>query len=505
MERVDRTSNDRFDLLTTALLASAPILRLALMIGPVGSDDLTYLHAAKQLAGLHSLELHHEVGRLWFLLLVGLPAVIGGSIQIGAITSVFILSLRDVVVTMFVRSRLGPLPASGCAGVLASNGLSATYGGLMLPDPLLSLTMFASAMFVFSAKSETGTARLARICIGGSFAAISYSVKETGILVIAPAIAWIVMSVGDTVREKLRLIIGFVCGFAVFALAEVAVYYLLTGDPLYRMHALAAVHNASIGAAKNLYQFTQHVYWNLRGAIDPWAVSAPVLIIAACVWAYCVIIRTEFIFFVLVGAFVAAYLIFGSSSLVRLIPLPEQDRYFEPVVPFLAVSVAAAASAIAAKRGVRSAGALSVALPMVLAFTSIPSIVANAGDVGFSTLGKNTAIAINAIRRTHPGSPIYLSPTLHFTIEPFVDADVYRDLRVVTGSGVAPNGFFLLRSRNDPASTDPHMHAIQELPISLIIDEDQRKFPHLASRWGAPAQGWLAIVHERLPQPAPAN
>jgi len=173
------------------------------------------------------------------------------------------------------------------------------------------------------------------------------------------------------------------------------------------------------------------------------------------------------------------------------------------VVPFLAISVGAAVGAIATKRGLRLAGALSVALPMVLALASIPSVVANAGDVGFSMLGKNTAIAINAIRRTHPGSPIYVSPTLHFTIEPFVDAETYRDLRIVSGPGALPNGFLLLRSRNDPASQDPDLHAIQDLPISLIIDEDQRKFAHLASRWHAPAQGWLAIVHESLPEPAP--
>lgn len=507
MKKIDiGTANYRFDLLTVAFLALAPILRLALVTGPVGSDDLGYFHAATQLAGLHRLpEVNHEMGRLWFLLLVGLPAVIGGSIRIGAITSVLILSVRDVVVTVFVRRQLGQMPASGCAGVLALNGLSATYGGLMLPDPLLGLAMFASAAYVFNAQGKAATKRFASICIGGAIAAIAYSVKETGILIIPPAVVWIAIAVGDTVQEKVRLIIGFLCAFGAFALIEVMVFYLLTGDPLYRLHSLSVEHNAIMGEAKNLHQFMQHVYWNFRGAIDPWAVSTPVLVTAACVWFYCAITRTRFIFFVLVGAFIAVYLIFGSSSLVRLIPLPEQDRYFEPVVPFLAVTVGAAISAMASKWGVRSATVLSVGTPILLALASIPSVVANAGDIGFSTLGKNTAIALNAISHTHPERPIYVSPTLHRTIEPFVDSAIFSRLRIVPGEGPLPTGFFLLRSRNDPASSDPHLHAIEDLPISLIIDEDQRTFARLASRWNAPAQGWRAIVHENLPSPAPTN
>ena len=99
-----RRKYDFAELATICLLLVAPVIRLALLTGPTGSDDLNYFHFSQQLARLeHFTQLHHHAGRLIFLLLVGVPAALMGSITSGAIVNVLILSLRDVLVVWFVR------------------------------------------------------------------------------------------------------------------------------------------------------------------------------------------------------------------------------------------------------------------------------------------------------------------------------------------------------------------------------------------------------------------
>jgi hypothetical protein len=135
---------------TICLLLIAPVIRLALLTGPAGSDDLNYFHFSQQLAHLeHFTVLHHHAGRLAFLLFIGVPAALFGSITSGCIVNVLVLSLRDLLVVWFVRRETNIPCAAIAAAIAALNAISIAYAGIMIPDPLLSLLMFASAVALY--------------------------------------------------------------------------------------------------------------------------------------------------------------------------------------------------------------------------------------------------------------------------------------------------------------------------------------------------------------------
>src|SRR5262249_25540006 len=152
----------------------------------------------------------------------------------------------------------------------------------------------------------------------------------------------------------------------------------------------------------------------------------------------------------LTGSFVSFYLIFGSSSFSRLISLPVQDRYFQIAVPFLAVSVSELVTYLGGLARRRTAEYIvSVGAALMMTFASLPSVVINAGESTFSSLGRNSATAIRALKGVEPRRPIYVSPELQFVVEGFLKPDEYRDLKVIAGSGPMPAGFYLLHPVKD--------------------------------------------------------
>ena len=205
------------------------------------------------------------------------------------------------------------------------------------------------------------------------------------------------------------------------------------------------------------------------------AASLPVLTLAAVVWSVSILKRTGFVFFSLVGAFLAIYLVAGSSSFTRLIPLPVQDRYFEVVVPFLAVTAADLVAYFGKVwRSSRRELGLAVGIPLIMAVASLPSIVMNAGEMTFSGLGKNAAIAIKALRQADVKQPIYVSPKLHPVLEPFLPPDVYRNMKIIADTGPLRPGFYILHPWKDTATTYPRANDIASMPTYIAVDEDHR-------------------------------
>ncbi|MEO8938477.1 MAG: hypothetical protein ABI277_05810 [Burkholderiaceae bacterium] len=193
------------ELSTICLLLIAPVIRLALLTGPTGSDDLNYFHIGQQLSHFeHFTQLHHHAGRLIFLLLVGVPAALMGSITSGAVLNVLVLSLRDVFVVWFVRRETDMPCAAIAAAVVSLNAISLTYAGIMIPDPLMSLLMFASAVALYYGLSEGTVARGRLIAAAGALAALSYSAKDPGILITAPSMIFIALVRGQKLGRRGR-------------------------------------------------------------------------------------------------------------------------------------------------------------------------------------------------------------------------------------------------------------------------------------------------------------
>ena len=249
------------DVIIGAILLISLIVRLALLIGPVGSDDVSYFHFSQKLLHWeHFTELHHQGGRLVFLAFVGLPAAFFGSIYAGAVTNVLLFSARDILIVCYLRKRVDGMAAVSGAGILGFNALSTTHAGLMVPDGLLSLLMFSSAALAFESTQAVGRKRLLMIIAGGLVAGAAYSTKDTGILIVPCAALWLIVAGsrrGDAALRVLRDAGVFLGAFAAFVVFEMWIYYLLSGDPLYRIHAITLTHNTygDVVEAKSLYEF----------------------------------------------------------------------------------------------------------------------------------------------------------------------------------------------------------------------------------------------------------
>src|SRR5947207_2998884 len=89
------------DALICLMMLFALILRIAMLIGPVGSDDMNYFHYSQQLLHLERFQtLHHHGGRLFFLTVIGVPAALLGSVHAGAILNVVCYAIRDIVIVL---------------------------------------------------------------------------------------------------------------------------------------------------------------------------------------------------------------------------------------------------------------------------------------------------------------------------------------------------------------------------------------------------------------------
>ena len=466
---------------TVCLLLLAPVVRLALLTGPAGSDDLNYFHFSQQLAHLEPFtQLHHHAGRLVFLLLVGVPAALFGSITSGAIVNVVVLSLRDLLVVWFVRRETDTPCAAIAAAVVSLNAISATYAGIMIPDPLMSLLMFASAIAVYEALSRTATARGRTIALAGALAAMSYSAKDPGILMTAPSMIWILVAPGFALRERVRLGVLYVAGLVTVALLEMVAYHFISGDFLYRTHAISKVHNAVIVEQPNLLAFLHAIYWNLRLVTAFEVASTGVLIASGLVFVAALAARARLMFFSATGLFIGLYLIFGSSSFTRWMPLPIQDRYFEPLVAFLAVSAAALTHRWRSRYGAKSIR-LAAAAVALMVVGSLPAVAANAGDVAFSGIGRNAGIALRAVRAARPDVPIVVSPMLHRMIEPFVSPELFASLQPMSGT-LPAKAFYLAHPWEPDTPSVPMLAGMKALPVYLVVDEDQRYLGRYATQ-----------------------
>ena len=241
------------------------------------------------------------------------------------------LSLRDVLVVWFVRRETDASCAAIAAAIVSLNAISLTYAGIMIPDPLMSLLMFASGVALYEGIRPTVRRRSLLVMLAGALAAMSYSAKDPGILVAAPSMLFIVATGVMPLRERARLAVLYVAGLVAVTALESLAYYVVAGDFLYRSHALSSVHNATIVEMPDLMAFVHAVYWNLRLVTTPVTASTQVLIASAIVFVAALVTRSRLAFFSLSGLFIGSYLIFGTSSLTRLMPLPVQAR---PDMPF---------------------------------------------------------------------------------------------------------------------------------------------------------------------------
>lgn len=480
---VERPPASRWDLTALALIVAAGVLlRLFFLTGPVGSDDTRYLAFAEKFVTFTPFtELDHAAGRLLFLVLVGVPYVLGGGALWAAYADVGYSLATDVLVAVFCWRVLGPRPAQVAACAMAFNALGVVYPGTILPDTTLALFLAAAAVAFWSAQQEgDARRRLKGIAASGALACLGYLCKDPGVLFLPVGAALLFFAPRErTWRERLAGPVTFVGAFALVFALDAAVYRLYTGHFDYKMLATAALHNEGREALspggllgqgwRNLSEALGK--WAMAGLLLPVALGVPALAAAAA-------LRRGWLVFAAAGLFFVAFTFFGTSSLTRLLALPFQPRYLQPVIPLVAISLAALAERADARLGATRSWALPVLLAALLCANDFRLVREWSGTLYSASEMKTLRAAVEEL--SGDGKPVHVDSYALMHARHFLRPERYALLRPIGAEGPLEDGYYVV---GDPARlSKERLEAVSALPLKLRLELDWRT---LAQR------GWL--------------
>jgi 4-amino-4-deoxy-L-arabinose transferase-like glycosyltransferase len=414
------------------------VLRLTFFNGPVGSDDIRYFNSALTIVhGGRITVLDHATSRLAFLLLVGAPGALAGSIFVAGYVNVMVSVLTQVVASVFAFREIGPRAGVVTATLLAFDGLALAYSGILAPDNLLALLTLLCAILLYHA-TDAPPARARMLYLWAGIAAgAAYSSKDTGILLLVPAVAWTMWQTGRQLHERVILCAVFVAAFAGVWVVEGLFFLMRAGDFLYKSHALAAAHNSTMEPAHGVIDFVRRGWWNLSDVRrSVWLSAVPLLAGAAC-WLRLLWPRRRTTVFALMGGFIAAYLFFGTSSFSRLVNLPYQERYLIPVLPCAAIAIA---DVLERWHGGLRARWLA-GLAVVCFIGGFAGAQVRSGRLYFTEGLRNGAIAVNAL--PNDGRPVLTAAQLRFGMDPYRPRNIARRVHDGTDYPRGVAGYYL--------------------------------------------------------------
>jgi 4-amino-4-deoxy-L-arabinose transferase-like glycosyltransferase len=445
------------------------VLRLTFFNGPVGSDDIRYFQSARDIVhGGRIIALDHATSRLAFLLVVGAPAALAGSIFVAGLVNIVVSVVTQVVASIFAFRELGPRAGVVVAAVLAFDGLALSYSGMLMPDNLLALLFLVCAILLYLAERAAPARALVLFLWAGVAAGAAYSSKDTGILLLPPAFAWALWQPNRPLRERLACCATFAAGFAGVWVMEGLYFLLRAGDFLYKPHALAAAHNSQMQPAHGLIDFVRHGWWNLAHVRrSVWLSGVPLLVGAVC-WLLVLWPRRRTAVFALIGAFVTAFLLFGTSSFSRLVNLPYQERYLIPVLPCVAIVLA---DVLERWRAATRAPVLA-AIALACCVGGFVGAQQRSGRLYFTEGLRNAAIAVKAL--PNDGRPVLAASQIRlgvsFYLTPSVASRVHDARDYPRGSA----GYYLTVIRDGApivSDTAPAPRGLGAPYLSVAVDQ----------------------------------
>lgn len=332
-------------LILAGLIATSLVSKLFYNMGIIVSDDARYLTFFHHYARLEPFtELDHAASRLFFLMPTGLLGDLLGDAIEGPGRATALFYQVQLILVYMVASRITGLRRAGivtaCLLLLSPRELQ---GIGFLPDTLLTayvtLSLYSFARATLS--HEDGAARRLALVGAGIFAALAYSAKEPGILLLPFMGVTVALHWRHRPLEVARQGAFLALGFATVVLVEWSILYHYTGDFLYKPHSLAN-HNgpylAEFSWDNLLAQAeTQASYLWLRSSAGVGITMWLGIVAAVLLWrpstrlapAFFVSARGRQVLriFLAWGVFAGLFLTFGSSSLRPYLFPPLQPRY----------------------------------------------------------------------------------------------------------------------------------------------------------------------------------
>lgn len=386
---------------TCAILVVAALglmLRILFCNGPLGSDDTNYFVASREiLFDWHISTVHHHSSRLVLLLLAGIPGAAAGDIYVSCIANIVYSVAADLVVVWAAHRILGSRPALLCAIVLLLNGLLMSYSGTLLPEPLLTMFAFLG-VWIFRKAVDADLPAASRLAVfSGLLCGLSYSVKDTGILVPPLLVAYLALFHLRQQGISRVFVLSTCCfiGFVSMVLLECSSLWLLTDDFAYKYHALSLTHNGVVEPASGLVDFFRRGSWNFSQLPhDPLALGVPAAAFVGA-WIWCLLRSSAVRIFAFVGLGMGIYLLFGTSSFSRLMNLPFQERYATLVFPFGAICLASCAGKWLTREKV--GGLATAGLALICLWAGVATSAERAGTLYFTASIRNAVLAVESV------------------------------------------------------------------------------------------------------------
>lgn len=310
------------------IVAAAFLIRLVCFTGLIGSDDLEYSHYAQLIAQFnYKPELSQFALRYGVIIPVGIVYKLLGIAEWTTVLVPLLASTASVAMLMLVGRKLFGSPAALFAGcLLATFPSELRYATILVPEPVAGAVVLAGvlAYVYWGAGRPVWAGFVSGVCIGAA-----YLTKEPTLFV-APA-----LMIDALARREWRLLSGIAAGLLLIVGLEHTYYLAVTGDLMFRPHAMVE-HNLS----SYMFKVNQHLGWRLF-RVYPKMMLLPttsfglhsLFAIAFTVPGFFLLTREKWRLPFLWAMLPWIYLNFGTSSLTRYWVLPAGDRYLLFIYP----------------------------------------------------------------------------------------------------------------------------------------------------------------------------
>jgi len=461
----------------TAVIVIGVALRVLFIDSVTGGDDVRYLKFAAQVVRFDHLSTSdHAAGRLLFLWIIGLPAAIGHAVYASA--PMILLSLAtDVVVAVVAYRRWGPAAALMAACVMAFCPLNIVFASRILPDAPLALVLLIAVLVLADAeRQEHGTARSRQILIGGLLAGLAYMIKDPALLALPPAAACLILAGGSLRPRRLLLTVGLLgAGLLIMYLLNGLAYFAYSGDFFFKEHAIARSHNTASQVA-NVSAYLIHVSENFQALIKDFRWLCIPVFVGLPVFTARVVVEREGRLVPSVGLFMIAYLLVGSSSLTSLVPLPFHIRYFQPIVPLLALELGRMVATSSLLRRPVRATAATVILTVLALGTGLRSATESVGVSFRGPVLQSMRKAIELL--DDEGATFFVHPCYAPALNHILPRQLHGRVKPAPQSGEFPSGLHLLVESNErklSCTLSTRATRLKRFDVVLRVSTDMRR------------------------------
>ncbi len=254
---------------------------------------------------------------------------------VGTLTSrlwPLLLSLVQVALVIWLGRRLFDRTTAIFAGLLvALTPLDAVSGSVLQPDTVMATFLTAAAAFWIAGLDADARHPRAFPFLSGLCFALAVVARENAAVLLVFYLATLLWQ-----RPRARTVLDAALGGALVIAPLLAVYAITTGDPFFRVRAVAEAFSAPVMDRGNQFGFYPSLLRHVRHTVNG---LGPALFALGILGGLLRPNRAR-IWLLLWALPILLYLQFGSMSLTRYIPVLKLERYLTPLTAPLALLTA---------------------------------------------------------------------------------------------------------------------------------------------------------------------